>query len=449
METRRRAARLAAIPMILFVALSAPSAQKAGAGAPGRALDALHARIDKQAEVVLPKVVSWRRDIHQHPELGNREVRTANIVAEHLRSLGLDVVTGVAHTGVVGILRGGKPGPVVALRADMDALPVTEEVDVPFKSTARATLNGRGVGVMHACGHDMHTAMLLGTAEVLAGLRAELAGTVKFIFQPAEEGAPEGEDGGAELMVRQGVLENPKVEAIFCLHVFPFELGSIVFRPGGLMAASDTFRITVRGRQTHAALPWDGVDPIVVSAEIILGLQTIVSRQSDLTVGPAVITVGIVEGGIKSNIIPDEVHLTGTIRTFDAAMRSSIQSRIKTTAEHIAAAAGATATVQISEGNPVTYNDPALTERMTPSLKRVAGGRFEPNGRPKTTSEDFAFYQQKIPGLYFLLGIAPKGADPATIAPNHSPRFAPDEGALITGVRALASVAVDYLNGNR
>ena len=449
MNIRLRAARLAAIPMILCVVLSAPSAQKTGAGASGRAVDALHARIDKQAEIVLPKVVAWRRDIHQHPELGNREMRTGNIVAEHLRSLGLDVQTGVAHTGVVAILKGGKPGPVVALRADMDALPVTEEVDVPFKSTARATFNGREVGVMHACGHDMHTAILMGAAEVLAGLRSDLAGTVKFIFQPAEEGAPEGEEGGAEMMVREGTLENPKVEAVFGLHVFPFETGSIVFRPGGLMAASDTFRITVRGRQTHGALPWAGVDPIVVSAEIILGLQTIVSRQSDLTAGPAVITVGSIEGGNRSNIIPDEVRLTGTIRTFDARMRSSIQARVQTTAEHIAASAGATATVQISEGNPVTYNDPELTERMAPSLKRVAAGPFIPNGRPNTASEDFAVYQQKIPGLYFFLGITPKGANPATVAPNHSPRFAPDEGALITGVRALASLAVDYLGGNR
>lgn len=449
MNKHARFALLAAIPVMLSLALSAFPAQKTAGGTAARALDALHAKLDTQAEAVLPKVVAWRRDIHQHPELGNREVRTAGLVADRLRSLGLEVRTGVAHTGVVGILKGGKPGPVVALRADMDALPVTEEVDVPFKSTARATMNGRDVGVMHACGHDMHTAMLMGAAEVLSWMRADLAGTVKFIFQPAEEGVPEGEDGGAEMMIREGVLDNPKVDAVFGLHVFPFEVGSIAFRPEGLMAAGNTFRIKVRGRQTHAALPWNGVDPIVVASQIVLGLQTIVSRQSDLTTAPVVISVGSIEGGNRSNIIPDEVRMVGTIRTFDPAMRVNIQSRIKTTAENIAAAAGATATVQISEGNPVTYNDPALTERMTPSLRRVSAGRFAANVRPTTTSEDFAYYQQKVPGLYFFLGILSKGADPAKAEPNHSPRFAPDEGALITGVRALASVAVDFLSGNR
>lgn len=405
----------------------------------------LHARIDRDAAALHDKLVAWRRDFHQHPELSNREVRTAKIVAEHLRALGLEVKTGVAKTGVVGILKGGRPGPVVALRADMDALPVKEEVDVPFKSTATGEYNGREVPVMHACGHDLHTSILMGTAELLSGLRAELPGTVTFIFQPAEEGAPDGEEGGADVMIREGVLDAPKAEAIFGLHVFPYRVGQIVYKPEGLMAASDTVRITVRGRQTHGALPWGGVDPIVVASQVVLGLQTVISRQSDLTVAPAVLTLGIFDGGVRANIIPDEVRLEGTLRTFDPAMQDDIHERIRRTATHIAESAGATAKVELERSNPVTWNDRALTERMTPSLRRVAPEGFEPAGQVTTTAEDFSQYQKKIPGLFFFLGVTPEGTDPDTAPRNHSPRFHADEGALVTGVRALASLAVDYL----
>ncbi len=412
-------------------------------------LDALHQRLDRDADAVLPKVVALRRVLHQHPELGNREVQTSKLLADRLRALGYEVKTGVAKTGVVGLLRGGKPGPVVALRSDIDALPVTEDTGLPFASTEHAQFNGREVGVMHACGHDFHMAMMMGAAEVLAGMKADLPGSVKIIFQPAEEGAPAGEEGGADLMVKEGVLENPKVDAIFGLHVgiTPLEAGAISFRSKGIMAASDTFAITVRGRSTHGAMPWAGIDPIVVSAQIVLGLQTIISRQTDLTTAPAILTVGTIEGGNRFNVVPDEVRMTGTIRTFDADMQKRIHDAITRTAEHIAAAAGAQADVKIEIGNPVTWNDPALTERMTPTLKRVAVGTFNPNAQVTTTAEDFSAYQKQVPGLYFFLGVAAKGTVPASWAANHSARFNPDESALITGVRALASLTVDYLAG--
>mgnify|MGYP001396241764 CR=1 FL=1 len=412
-------------------------------------LDSLHQRIDKAAEAVLPKVVTWRRDLHQHPELGNREFETSKKIAAHLQSLGLDVRTGVAKTGVVGVLKGGKSGPVVALRSDIDALPVVEDTGLPFASTVKAEYNGREVGVMHACGHDFHMSMLMGAAEVLAGMKADLPGTIVFIFQPAEEGAPAGEEGGAEVMVREGVLDNPRVDAIFGLHVFPKALGSIEYRPRGIMAASDTFSITVKGRQTHGAMPAAGIDPIVVGSQIVMALQTIVSRQIDLTTAPAVITVGTFDGGTRFNIIPETVTMTGTIRTFDADMQKQIHARIKRTAESVAASAGATAEVKIEIGNPVTWNDPDLSQKIAPSLQRVAGDRFNPNGQPTTTAEDFSAYQQRVPGVFFFLGTAPEGADLSTVPANHSNRFNPDERALITGVRALASVAVDYLAQGR
>ncbi len=410
----------------------------------------LQQELERLSQAVLPKVVAWRRDLHQHPELGNRETRTAALVAEHLRALGLEVRTQVAVTGVVGLLRGGRPGPVVALRADMDALPVTEELDLPFKSTARATYNGRETGVMHACGHDNHVAILMGVAEVLAGLRARLPGSVKFIFQPAEEGPPAGEDGGAPMMVREGALDDPPVEAIFGLHVFPYPAGTLHTRPGGLMASSDTLRIVVRGRQTHGALPWLGVDPIVVAAQIVLGLQTITSRQADLTRSPVVITIGSIQGGNRSNIIPETVRLEGTLRTFDPALRSEVHERVRRTATSIAAAAGAEAVVELELGNGVTHNDPALLARMAPTLRRVAAdGALELNAAPTTTAEDFSVYQERVPGLFFFLGVTPKGVDPKQAAPNHSPRFFADESALITGLRALGSLAVDYLAAGR
>jgi len=430
---------IAAALMVPALSVPQPAAGNGPAGGP------LHDRIDRAASEVMSKVIGWRRDLHRHPELGNREVRTAGIVAEHLRQLGLEVRTGIARTGVVGVLRGGKPGKVVALRADMDALPVTEETGLPFASTERAEYDGREVGVMHACGHDAHTSMLMGAAEVLAGLRDELPGTVVFIFQPAEEGAPSGEDGGAAVMIAEGVLDDPKVDAIFGLHVFPFEAGAIQVRPGGFMAGGDTLDIRVKGRQTHGALPWQGVDPIVVASQVVLGLQTIISRQSDLTSAPAVITLGIFQAGNRSNIIPDEARLVGTIRTFDQEMRREIHERVKRTASGIAEAAGTTAEVTIMPGNPITYNDPTLTAQIAPSLARVTTS-FLPSPPVTTTSEDFSEYQQRVPGVFFFLGVAPKGVEPAKVEPNHSPRFMVEEGALATGVRALASVAADYLH---
>ena len=406
----------------------------------------LDAEVDRLLPQVQAKVIAWRRDIHEHPELSNRETRTAELVANHLRSPGLEVRTGVAHTGVVGVLKGGKPGPVVALRADMDALPVTEEVDVPFASKVRTTYNGQDVGVMHACGHDTHTAMLMGVAEILAGMRKDLPGTVKFIFQPAEEGAPTGERGGAELMIEEGALDDPKPSAIFGLHVLPFPAGDIRYRPGGIMASADAFRIVVHGRQTHGAQPWNGVDPIVVASQIVLGLQTITSRQVDLTAGPDVITVGAINGGVRFNIIPDSVVMQGTIRTFDTAVRNDIHQRIRRTAESIAQSAGATAQVVIDTFTAVTYNDPALTQQVLPTLREVAGANHVTLTPPITPAEDFSRYQQRVPGVFFFLGITPPGTDPSKAAPNHSPRFFVDEAALPTGVRAMAHLAVDYLS---
>lgn len=407
----------------------------------------LVAESGRRAETVAGKVVSWRRDIHEHPELSNREVRTAKLVADHLTALGLEVKTGVAHTGVVALLKGGKPGPCVALRADMDALPVTEQTGLPFASKAKGEYNGQEVGVMHACGHDAHTAILMGVAEVLAGMRKDIPGTVKFIFQPAEEGAPDGEDGGASLMIREGVLENPRPEVIFGLHVFPQgEAGTISYRPGGAMAGTDGLHITVRGSQTHGAMPWHGTDPIVTAAQIITGLQTVISRQSDLTRAPAVVTIGIIRGGVRSNIIPDKVEMIGTIRTLDPKMREEILARVRRTAEGIAESAGAVAEVRIDEGLPVTMNDPALTARMLPALEQVAGANNVRLAPPKTGAEDFALFAKQIPGLYLFLGSSTPGKDPATVAPNHSPFFVVDEAALPVGVKALTGLVLDYLH---
>jgi len=405
--------------------------------------------LDARLALVLPKVVTWRRDIHEHPELSNREVRTAKLVADQLTSLGLEVRTGVGKTGVVGVLRGGKPGPVVALRADMDALPVTELVDLPFKSTVRAEFNGQQVGVMHACGHDTHVAMLMGAAEVLAGMRANLAGTVKFIFQPAEEGAPRGERGGAGLMIEEGALENPSPAAIFGLHVWPDDVGTISYRSGPMMAASDQLYITIKGKQTHGAQPWGGIDPIVVASQVVLGLQTIASRQINVTRQPAIITVGLIQGGTRFNIIPDSVVLQGTVRTFDEEMRRDIKGRIRRTVESISASAGATGTVDFGTGNnPVTFNDPALTAKMLPTLERVAGPGNVSIGELSTPAEDFSLYQQRIPGLFIFLGIVPKGQDKTKAPRNHSPNFFVDEAVLPLGVRTLVSLALDWLAAN-
>ena len=415
------------------------------------AASSIAAAIDAAAAALESSVIAWRRDLHQHPELGNREFRTAGVVAEHLRALGFDDVrTGVAHTGVVGVLKGALPGPVVALRADMDGLPVTEEVDVPFVSKARGQWNGEEVGVMHACGHDCHVAILMGVAQVLAGLRAQLRGTVKFIFQPAEEMPPEGEDGGAKMMIAQGALEKPTPRVIFGLHVTSrLATGVVGYRPGPTMASSDKLKITVHGRQTHGAAPWMGVDPIVTAAQVVLGLQTVVSRTIDLTEEPAVVTIGTIRGGVRENIIPDSVEMRGTIRTFNEQMRDDIHERVTTLAEAVSRGSRAGCQVCIDKNYPVTINDPALTAAMLPTLQRVAGPSAEGKGLmlvPKVTgSEDFSFFQRVVPGLFVFLGITPAGTDPRKAAPNHSPRFYVDEAGLLLGVRTLAHLACDYL----
>jgi len=420
--------------LILLVAMTTLSASAA----------TVDERIDELAKQVEPSVISCRRDIHQHPELGNRETRTSKLIAEKLKSLGIEAKTPIAHTGVVGVLRGGKPGRVVALRADMDALPVTEQVDVPFKSTVRTTYNGQEVGVMHACGHDAHVAILLGVAEVLSKVRDQIPGTVVFLFQPAEEGAPEGEEGGAALMVKEGALKNPKVDAVFGLHVTSrYPVGEIAWKPGGMMAAVDSFKIKVHGKQTHGAYPWLGVDPIVVASQIVLALQLIPSRQVDTTLAPSVVTVGAIHGGVRNNIIPDDVEMIGTIRSLDKAMRDDIHARIKRTAEDIAAAAGAKADVEITPGYPITYNDPELTEETVPTLRRLAQKTEVVNAT--LGAEDFSVYQQNVPGLFFWLGIRPPNQTAEEAASNHSPKFYVDESGLGLGVRALAHVALDYL----
>jgi len=404
--------------------------------------------VDQRVRALESKIIAWRRDIHQNPELSNREVRTAKLVADHLRTLGIEVKTGVAKTGVVGLLKGGKPGPVVALRADMDALPVTEESDLPFKSTVKTEYLGQQVGVMHACGHDTHVAILLGVAEALAGVRDQIPGTVKFIFQPAEEGPPPGETGGAPLMVAEGVLENPQPSAIFGLHVISgIPAGMITYRAGPLMASADWLYITVKGKQTHGAWPWSGIDPVVTSAQIVTGLQNIVARQIDVSREPAVVTVATIHGGTRKNIIPDQVEMTGTIRTFDEAMRQDVHARIKHIAVSIAGANHAHAEVKVEKAVPVTVNDPALTEKMLPTLKRIGGdGGSSPQPRVMV-AEDFSYFQEKIPGLFYFVGVTPKGQDMAAAAPNHSPRFHVDESGLLQGARSLAALAVDFLSG--
>lgn len=399
--------------------------------------------IDTRAAELEDKVIEWRRHIHENPELSNREYETAKYIAAHLEELGLKVQTGVAHTGVVAVLEGGKPGPVVGLRADMDALPVTERTDVPFKSTAIGEYQGNQVGVMHACGHDTHVAILMGVAQILTELQDELEGSVKFIFQPAEEGAPAGEEGGAELMVKEGVLKNPDVAAIFGLHISDATpVGVITYREGGIMASSNTFQITVYGKQAHGSAPWLGIDPIVIAAQIINNLQTIVSRNMELTNEAAVVTVGQIHGGVRSNIIPEEVFMEGTIRALDNDMRDYIFERIESIATKTAEAMGARAEVTISHGYPITYNDPELTRQMVATLEGAAGVGKVVTIPAITGAEDFSFFQQQIPGLYFFLGGLPEGGIPAG---HHTPDFYIDESGLELGVRTLGHLVVDYL----
>ena len=397
------------------------------------------------SEQLEQKVIEWRRHLHQHPELSNREFNTANVIAEHLNGLGLEVQTGIAHTGVVGVLIGGKPGPTIALRADMDALPVIEQTDVPFKSIAKSEYRGKEVGVMHACGHDLHMAMLMGAAEKLSSMKNDIAGTIIFIFQPAEEGAPKGEKGGAELMLKEGLFTEHQPDVVFGIHVWSAgNTGHIGYREGPLMASSDRFEITVKGQQTHGSSPWGGVDPIVAAGQIIGSTQTIVSRQVNITKAPAVISFGIVEGGVRNNIIPDEVYLEGTIRNFDMGNRAQIFKNLKTTAEMTAKATGAEAHVHIDEGYPVTINDINLTRSMLPTIERVAGKDKVHINDLVTGAEDFSFFALEVPGLFVFLGITPEGKDAKSAPSNHSPLFYADEKALKTGTELYINWALDY-----
>ncbi|MFN2456760.1 MAG: amidohydrolase [Chitinophagaceae bacterium] len=404
--------------------------------------------INNAANKIEQKCINWRRDIHQHPELGNREFRTANLIADHLRSLGLEVKEKVAHTGVVGILKGGKPGPVIALRADMDALPVAERNNLPFKSNVKATYNGQEVSVMHACGHDTHVAMLMSVAEILAGMKNNLSGTVKFIFQPAEEGAPKGEEGGAELMVKEGVLENPKVDVIFGLHISAqTEVGKITYRPGGFYASVNDMKITVKGRQAHGAAPWSSIDPVIVSAQIINNLQTVVSRNLDVTENAGVITIGAIHGGVRSNIIPEQVEMLGTIRALTLEDEKMMITRIKQIVSKTAEALGAVAEAEIpySSHYPITFNHIVLTNKMLPSLQRAAGTDKVELIAAKTGAEDFSFFQQKVPGLFFNVGGMPKGKDPKKTPSHHTPDFYIDEEGMKTGIKAFLYLVTDYM----
>jgi len=399
------------------------------------------------ASKIESKAIEWRRKLHEHPELGNREFNTAKLIAAHLKNLGIEVKEGVAKTGVVGILRGAKPGPCIGLRADMDALPIVEKVNLPFASKEKSNYNGQEVGVMHACGHDTHVAMLMSVAEILAGMKNDLKGTVKFIFQPSEEGPPESEEGGALLMVKEGVMDNPKVDVIFGLHIESnIEVGQIQYKPGSFMASSDWFHIVVKGKGSHGSQPWLGVDPIAISAQIIQGLQNIVSRQSELTKAPVVITVGKINAGVRSNIIPDECVMDGTIRTLDSKMQQDVWEKIKHTVSNIAEAGGATATVNIDTKTLVTYNTPELVKKMLPSLQTAAGVNNVVEREWVTGAEDFSYYGTKAPSFFFYLGGMPKGNDPKKAPPHHTAEFFVDEAGMVTGIKAFCHLVIDYMN---
>lgn len=404
-------------------------------------------KINAASDKIEAKCIAWRRDFHQNPELGNNEYRTAKIVADHLRSLGMDVKEGVGKTGVVAVLKGAKPGPVIALRADMDGLPVVERVDLPFASKVKSTYNGKDVGVMHACGHDTHVAILMSVAEILSNMKNELKGTVKFIFQPAEEGPPEGEEGGAPLMIKEGALNDPKVDVMFGLHInSQTDVGKITYRSEGIMAASDWFTIKVKGKQTHGSQPWGGIDPVAVSAQIINGLQTIVSRQVDLTKNPAVVSVSTINAGIRSNIIPEEAVMTGTIRTLDTSTQRIIHDKIKLTASKIAEASGATAETTIDTKTLVTYNDPTLTKQMIPSFIKAAGEENVVEINAVTGAEDFSYFAEKVPSIFFFIGGKRPGVDPKKVFPHHTPDFWIDESGMKTGIKAFCNLVFDYMN---
>ena len=409
----------------------------------------LEGKLDRNLDSLMKKVIGWRHDLHQFPELSNREFRTAEKVTKHLQNLGLEVTTGIAHTGVVAILEGGKPGPLVALRADMDGLPVVEMTGLPFASKERDNFNGQEVGVMHACGHDAHVAILMGVAEFLASVRNDLSGSVMFIFQPAEEGPPVGEEGGAQLMLKEGIWKDKKPEVIFGLHVTNAPHGLIAYREGASMAAADPWKIIIKGRQAHGSRPWDSIDPIMVAFQMGNNLQTIVSRKLDLRESPAVISVGSIHGGIRSNIIPDVVEMEGTIRTFDSAIRDKIFFEMRNIAESTAKMAGASVEVFLPNGQsyPVTYNDEDLTKRVLPTLSQIVGEEMIYRSERTTGAEDFSFFSQKVPGFYFFLGVNKLDADPLTTPGNHSPFFYVDDGALPVGVKALSHLTIEYLNG--
>ncbi|THV58296.1 amidohydrolase [Flagellimonas alvinocaridis] len=413
--------------------------------ASGLSLWAQDAKLEKDYQNIESKVIEWRRDIHQNPELSNREFKTAEKIAKHLKSLGIEVQTGVAHTGVVGLLKGGKPGKVVALRADIDALPVTERNDLPFKSTVKSEFLGSEVGVMHACGHDTHTAILMGVAEVLSKNKDKIKGTVKFVFQPAEEGPPPGEEGGAKLMVKEGVLQNPDVDAIFGLHInSQTPINTIKYKPGGALAAAQRFVINVKGKQTHGSQPWAGIDPIMISAKIIDGLQTIISRETNLTNEAAVISVGKITSGVRFNIIPESAEMIGTIRTLDYDMQKHINKRMEEMVPAIAKAYGAEATIEITTSTAITFNDLDLTAQMAPTLEKVAGKDNVTIHKAITGAEDFSYFQEKVPGMFFLLG----GMAPGTTEsfPHHTPDFKIDDSGLLLGVRTMTQLTLDYLN---
>ncbi len=407
----------------------------------------LLSKLDLQANEMEAKVIAWRRHFHQFPELSNREYKTGAEIAGHLTKLGLEVKYPVAKTGAIGILRTGKPGPVIALRADIDGLPVVERNSLPFASIEKSEYLGQPVGVMHACGHDTHIAILMGAAEILTKMKGELKGTIVFLFQPAEEGAPVGEEGGAALMIKEGALDNPKVEAVFGLHISSLTpVGTLTYRPEGMMAASDQLNIKVTGRQTHGAAPWNGVDPIVVSAQIINTLQTIVSRQLEITNAAAVVTIGKIAGGVRNNIIPETVEMNGTIRTLDNKMQDQVHEKIRNIVEHTAKGMGAKAEVEIIRGYPVTYNNPQLTAWAVPMLERAAGKGNAKLIPAVTGAEDFSFFAQKVPGFFFFVGGMPLDADPTKAAAHHTPDFYIDEKGMLTGLKAMLTLSVEYLN---
>ena len=408
-----------------------------------------YSEVDRYAKEVEKTVIDLRRSFHQFPELSNREFETAKKIAQIMTQLGFKVETGIAHTGVVAVMDTGRPGPTVGLRADMDALPITEDTGLPFASTAKGEYLGEEVGVMHACGHDAHMAMLIGAASVINKMKDKLSGKVVFIFQPAEEGAPPGEEGGAELMVKQGIMEKYGIDVVFGQHVRTvYDSGTIHFKVGGIMAAANKMTIVVKGEGTHGSRPWRGVDPVTVSAQIILGLQNIVSRQMDITNEPVVISIGKIQGGLRNNIIPDEVTMVGTIRTFDTLMQRQVHAKIIKTAKSIAESAGATADVRIESGYPVTVNDAALVREMIPSLYGSAGEQNVRIAKASPGAEDFSYFAQKVPGLFYFLGIKPKDISVFDATNHHSPGFYVDETALVTGVKTLSNLAIDYLQNN-